>query len=310
MSTPSTDQAASTQTPTAADGLETASREELTVQVELLRERNRQLREEYLRSQQQRYRRSAIALVVVGVVSIAAGAVLAESQTILFALGGTGIFGGILTYALTPERFIAASVSGSVFDALAADRDAMLDELGLAGTPVYVPADSPQLYVPAADPSDLGDQSLPAADELTHFFVTDADDEPGVALTPTGKPLLDEFKRSLTTPFATTPASVVDQLTEGLVENFELADGVETSVDAAGGRVTIEFDGLAYGRVDRIDHPVCSLIATGLAVGLNTPVRATVDETSPALVTFRWDPSAVATQPTESASDVTPAGES
>lgn len=303
MSTPSTDQSPPVQTSADADDTETASREELTVQLELLRERNRQLREEYLRSQQQTYRRSAIGLFVVGVVGIAAGAVFADARTVLFALGGTGVFAGILTYALTPERFIAASVSGSIFDALAADRDAMLDELGLAGTPVYVPADSPQLYVPAADSPDSGDQPLPSADELTHLFVTDADGEPGVAVTPTGGPLLEEFKRSLTTPLATTPTPLVDQLTEGLVENFELADGVETSVDAAGGRVTIEFDGLAYGRVDRIDHPVCSLIATGLAIGLDTPVRATVDETTPPLVTFRWDPSAMASQPAAESAD-------
>jgi len=56
--------------------------------------------------------------------------------------------------------------------------------------------------------------------------------------------------------------------------------GVDTSVDD-GGRVTVEFTGLAYGRIDRIDHPVCSLVATGLAVGLDAPIRVEVDKTDP-----------------------------
>lgn len=296
MSAPSTDQSPPTQKTTGADDTEADTREELTVQLELLRERNRQLREEYLRSQQQTYRRSAIALVVIGLLGIAAGVVFPDARTVLLALGGTGVFGGILTYALTPERFIAATVSGSVFDALAADRDAMQDELGLAGTPIYIPADSPRLYVSAADLPEPADQSLPSTEELTHLFVTDPDDNPGIALTPTGGPLLEEFRRSLTTPLATKPSSLVEQLTEGLVENFELADGIDTSVDAAGGRVTVEFTGLAYGRIDRIDHPVSSLLATGLAVGLDTPVQMTVDDTSPPVVTYRWDPSATSTE--------------
>lgn len=302
MSTPTTDQSSPAQSSDPATETDAASREELTVQLELLRERNRQLREEYLRSQQQRYRRSAAGLTVVGLLGIVAGVVFADARTVLFALGGTGVFGGILTYTLTPERFIAATVSGSVFDALAADRDAMLDELGLAASPVYIPEDTPRLYVAATDPPELTDQPLPASEELTNLFVTDPDENPGVALTPTGGPLLTEFQQSLTTPLATTPAALVDQLTEGLIESFELADGVDTSVDAAGGRVTVELDGLAYGRVDRIDHPVCSFIATGLAVGLNTPVRMTVDETAPPLVTYRWDPAATTPQSDSAAS--------
>ena len=307
MSAPSTDQSPPAQTTAAAGGTETDSHEELTVQLELLRERNRQLREEYLRSQQQTYRRSAIGLVVVGLLGIAAGVAFPDARTVLLALGGTGVFGGILTYALTPERFIAATVSGSVFDALAADRDAMLDELGLAGTPVYIPTDPPRLYIPATTLSDPTDQPLPPTDELTHLFVTDPDDNLGVALTPTGGPLLEEFKQSLTTPLATAPPSLVNQLTEGLVENFELADGIDTSVDAAGGRVTVEFTGVAYGRIDRLDHPVSSLLATGLAVGLDTPVRVTVDDTTPPVVTYRWDPSTASTQSDTVSPDATPA---
>ncbi|WP_088901924.1 hypothetical protein [Halorubrum lacusprofundi] len=288
MSVPTNEQP--TQPPATSDGTDTDSREELTVQIELLRERNRQLREEYLRSQQQTYRHSALGLLGVGLIGLAAGAVFVEARTVLIALGATGVFAGVLTYFLTPERFIAASVSGGVYEALATDREAMLDELGLSGSPVYVPADTPRVYVPETDPVDATDLSLPASDELTHLFVTDRDGNPGVAMAPTGGPLLEEFTRALTTPLASTPQPLADQLADGLVESFELADGVDTSVDD-GGRVTVEFTGLAYGRIDRIDHPVCSLVATGLAVGLDAPIRVEVDKTDPPLVTYRWDPS-------------------
>lgn len=288
MSVPPNEQP--TQPPQTGDSTDTYSHEELTVQIELLRERNRQLREEYLRSQQQTYRRSALGLLGVGLIGLIAGVVFTDARTVLIALGGTGVFAGILTYFLTPERFIAASVSGSVYDALATDREAMLDELGLSGSPVYVPAETPRVYIPETDPADAAELSLPAPDELTHLFVTDRDGNPGVAMTPTGGPLLEEFTRALTTPLASTPQSLADQLADGLIESFELADGIDTSVDDAGGRVTVEFIGLAYGRIDRIDHPVCSLVATGLAVGLDTPVRVEIDDTDPPLVTYRWDP--------------------
>jgi len=80
MSVPTNEQP--TQPPATSDGTDTDSREELTVQIELLRERNRQLREEYLRSQQQTYRHSALGLLGVGLIGLAAGAVFVEARTV------------------------------------------------------------------------------------------------------------------------------------------------------------------------------------------------------------------------------------
>ena len=268
---------------------ESYTREELTVQLELLREQNERLREEYRRSQQQTYRRSAGGLFGVGLLAVLGGFVFPESQTVLFALGGTGLFAGVVTYFLTPERFIAANVSEQVFEAATADREAILDELGLTGTPVYMPTAEPRLYVPEADRRDPQAQPLPDADALSQFFVTPDNADPGVAMTPTGKPLFDAFNRSLSTPLASTPHSLTPQLIDGLVETFELADGVDDSIDADGGRVTLEFASLAYGSPTQIDHPVCSFVATGLAVGLDTPIRVDVSQTDPPVVTYRWE---------------------
>lgn len=263
------------------------SRDELTVQVELLRERNRRLREEYLQSQQQTYQRSAIGLFIVGIVGLLAGVLFPSTRTVLVALGGTGIFAAILTYTLTPERFIAESVSSGVYEALVADRTALLDELGISGTPVYVPGESPRLYIPSTDAADSGDfPSVP--DDLSSLFVV-TNGTPGITLAPTGGPLFSELERSLSGSAATTPEPLVAQLTDGLVEDFELVDAIDTDVDPEGGRVTVEFTGVAYGNVDRIDHPVVSLVATGLAVGLDTAVLFDVEDTSPPLITYRWE---------------------
>lgn len=262
--------------------------EELAVENELLREQNRQLRNEYLRSQQQTYRRSAAALITVGLIAVGAGVVFPTTQTVFVALGGTGIFAGVLTYALTPERFIPETVSEGVYEAATADRTEMLEELGINGSELYLPGESPTLYLSATREADATSPPDPPADLSSLFVVTD-DGVPGVALTPTGGPLFAAFTRSLTGELGETPATLAAQLTDGVVEGFGLADGVETDVDPTGGRLTVELSGVAYGQIDRLDHPVCSLFAVGLADGLDTPVRIEIEGTEPPIVTYRWN---------------------
>lgn len=259
------------------------TREELAAQVELLQERNRRLREEYLRSRQRTYRRSTAGLAILGVVGVAGALAFPDSRAVLFALGGTGLFAALLTYVLTPERFVAASVSSAVYEALAADREAIVDELGLEGEPRYVSGDDPRLYVPVSDDSD----TVPAP--LDRFFVTGDGSERGVAMSPTGEPLLAELRRSLTSELSSSPPLLADQLADGIVESFELADGAEASVDTADGRATVELAGVAYGPGDRLDHPVPSLLGTGFAVGLDTTVTVDVDDADPLIVTCRWN---------------------
>lgn len=281
------------------DGTETTGAppdtERVAVENELLREQNHRLREEYLRSQQQTYRQSAAGLVLVGLAAVGAGVVFPAVQTVLFALGGTGIFGGILTYALTPERFIAETVSEGIYEAMTTDRTGLLDELGIEGQELYIPAESPTLYIPAVTADRQPPAQLEPPEELSSMFVMSDNGTPGVALTPTGGPLFAAFRRSLSGPLAETPAPLTAQLVDGLVEGFGLVDGVETDVDPTGGRVTVELVGVAYGSVDQLDHPVCSMLAVGLAVGLDTPVWIEIDQTDPPLVTYRWEQTGTAT---------------
>lgn len=81
-------------------------------------------------------------------------------------------------------------------------------------------------------------------------------------------------------------------LAEALVEQFELVDSA--SVDSREpGRVTFAISGSAYGGVDRFDHPVASILATGLATVLDEPIKleTTDSDTTQAdyLVTCRWE---------------------
>jgi hypothetical protein len=267
------------------------TREELLAEYELLRERNQRLRDSYVRARRTQYRRAAIGLLVVGAAAVAGGAVLPGVRDVLLVLGGTGIFGGILSYYLTPERFVSADVGGAVYDALADDRAAVVDDLGLADVQVYVPVgEQPRvrLFVPQ-----YADYELPTDDELdAPHVVADEDGARGVAFRPTGERLFRSFEDSIADSLGETPGAIASQTTEALVEQFDLVAGTQIDLDAADGRLTVGVTDSAYGPVDRIDHPVASVVAVGLAFGLDVPVtidaRQAADDRVDYRVTCRW----------------------
>lgn len=94
---------------------------EQTARAELLAEENRRLRAEYARTQQTRYRRTAYGLAALGVLAVLGGLLFPNARGVLFALGGTGLFGGLLTLYLTPGQFVAADVGERVYAAMAAN---------------------------------------------------------------------------------------------------------------------------------------------------------------------------------------------
>ncbi|MFB1066374.1 hypothetical protein [Natrinema sp. H-ect4] len=260
---------------------------ELAARAELLEKENQRLRAEYTRARQSQYHRTAAGLALIGILAVGGGLLFPDGRNVLFALAAVGVFGGVLTYYLTPGTFVAADVSERIYAALAANEAAIADELGLGDTHIYLPgADEfgPRLYVPQQTSDDL-------PDDLEGPILTDPDHR-GLALKPTGATLFDEFKRTLTADLVTTPEPLATQLTDGLVEQFELVDSAESDVDLTASRATIAISDSAFGDVNRFDHPIASFLAVGFAAGLEQPIHLAVtpgDERSDWLVTCRWD---------------------
>ncbi|ELZ11170.1 hypothetical protein C479_07673 [Halovivax asiaticus JCM 14624] len=262
----------------------TLTPDELAAQVELLADENARLRETYANAKRARYRRTALGLAGVGMLAVVGGLTVPAGRDVLFVLGATGLFGALLTYVLTPERFVAASVGERIYGALATNHAALIDELGLRSEPRYLPGTSsvaPKVFVPqrASTTSPTGE---------TGPIVTD-EDHRGLLLEPTGAELYTAFAEASPADPATTPAPLAGQLAEAVVDQFELARTIEPDVD--GDRVTFAVTDAAFGPLDRFDHPIPSFLAVGLAASRGRPVRLTVypgDDRADWLVTCWW----------------------
>lgn len=263
-------------------------------QIEVLRRENERLRTEYARSKRTQFRRTAVGLVGIGLLGIAGGLLFPAVRSLLIALGATGVFAGLLTYYLTPERFITADVGQGVYRTHADTLDALVAELGLRDITVYAPVATPgtdgtcRLFVPKHE-----SYTVPDPDALQSLFViTDTEESRGVALQPTGTHLYTEFERGATGGPSGDPSRLAEQASDALVEQLELCERATPDVDTEAGRVTIGIDGSALGAVDRIDHPIGSFLAVAFARSLDQPVE--LDATLPdegraeALVTLRW----------------------
>ena len=268
--------------------------ETLRTEIAVLREENERLRAAYGEATRTRHRRTALGFAAVGVLAIAGSLLLPDARDVLLALGGTGLFAGLLVVYLSPERFVAASVGRDVYAAMADNEASVAAELGLTDERVYVPIDeggTVRLFVPQHP-----EYELPPAESLTDVLVvTENDASRGVSLRPTGGPLVDEFERSAPGDRSRDPGALAQGLAEALVEQFEVLDSV--SVDAEPGRVTVAASESAFGPCDRFDHPIGSVLAVGLARSLDEPVelsvRASADERADWQLTCRWERDAV-----------------
>ena len=259
-----------------ADDADEATETELLARIETLEGEVERLQTELSSARRTSYRRSAIGLAVLGGLALAGAGAFPGVRTVLLALGGTGLFGAVLTYYLTPERFVGASVAGGVYAALASNLEAITTELELSDDAVYVPVDGDpavRLYVPEQPPGVVG---VPDPEPLQNTFVVTPEHR-GLSLRPTGGSLYAEFDEAAAAG-------------EALVEQFELVDAADPDVDAAG-RATLRVTDSAYGPVDRLDHPVASFVATTFAAVLEEPValEVTDDDTTAYLVTCRWN---------------------
>ena len=280
------------QTPTEDDN-EELTREDLLAQVEALQAENERLRAVYREAHHQRYRRTAGGFAVIGILALVGAAVLPGVRTILLALGGTGLFAAVMTLYLTPESFVPASIGEAISRTYSENIARLVADLGLSETRLYVStSDGPRLYLPQFAAYDL-----PTPEALATPFVTTANDrERGLALTPIGDHLFEEFERAHSGPVPDRPAPLARALTDAAIEQFELLDTASPDVDA--GRVAIGCGGARITPLSALDHPVTSLVAVGLTTQLDTPVDITTrtpdDERYDTLLLLTWDQTEVA----------------
>lgn len=275
--------------------------EEALAQVEVLREENRRLRADYVRAQQTEYRRAALTLVVFSGIAGVGGLVFPNVRATLFGLAGIGAVMAILIYYLTPTQVATAAVGERAYATLALTGDAISADLGVQDTTIYVPTAAADGTAPVAARLFLPlhtEYTLPQPADLESVFVVETDDQTrGLSLPPTGALLLREFHQTMVDDLAGTPTALGEQLTAAVVEGFELAGDAVVDVDEAAGSATLGVRESTFGALDRFDHPLPSFVATGLAVGLQTPVELASITTDASefeyLITYTWDAAAV-----------------
>ncbi|MDT3435455.1 hypothetical protein [Haloarcula sp. 1CSR25-25] len=277
----------------------------LEAELEVLREENRRLRDSYARAKRTTFRRTAVGFFVVGGLSLVAAVLFPALRTIFIAFAGTGVFAGIVTFYLTPERFVSASVSDTVFDTLADVEQHLVRELELQTEAVYIPTPSrPETNARLFVPQHV-EYAVPDVAQLGDLFVTsDVEAEQGVSLPPTGDRLYTEFERAISGEPGDGPGVIVTQLTAALTEQFELVDDTTIETDGENRNASIGVNNPAFGDVHQLDHPVVSLLAVGFATALDRPVFVETrdDDRFDGVVTISWD---ATEQPTKRSGDET-----
>jgi hypothetical protein len=271
---------------------ETPDREELLAEIESLEVQNERLRERYERDRYETYRNTALSLGAVGILALLGAVVLPSERTVLIALGATGLFAAILTYVVTPGELVPASTGEHVYDAFASNTSALVQQLGLSDTRVYVPtADAPgvKLFVPQHE-----EYVVPSSTELASpIVVTDAEHARGVALFPVGAFLFEDFEEVLADPVASDPEALALQLRDGLTDTLEFAQRAAVTVESGDESASFGIGTPSWAQIGRFDHPVASFIGVGFALGIDSPVEVTVvsehDSEYDALVRVEWE---------------------
>ena len=268
---------------------------ELQGQVELVQAENERLRQEYARAQQTKYRRTAIGLILVGLVSIIGAVLFPNTRDVLIALGGSATIAGILTYYLTPEKFVVATVGETLTETIQSTYDTIRSELDLQGEPVYVPVGAGNMNTRLFLPQQR-EYTLPDDTALTDMFViSDDPSQWGIAVRPSGAGLFEEFKDAAIDFAAQSndstdePIQVFEQLADGLVEQFELADQVTATIEDEN-RCVLAVTESTYAYQDKIDHPIPSFIAVGAATAFDEPTHISVEksESQNFIIECRW----------------------
>lgn len=259
-------------------------------------------RESATTGSRRRYRGLAALLFVIGIAFVLApllsDATVGASR-VLVAVGGIGIFGGVLSYYLTAGRFVSATVDERIQAAAARNYEGIRADLGLSSRRIYVPVATStgddtdrsledhevRLCIPKQADLDLQEATALAG---VSVVVTNSTGISGLSLHPAGSNLFAAFRSTLNTPLETDPQGLYQQLSDAVVEEFDFARSVTAEIKSEQDRMSVTFSGVLYDTRPRFDHPLVSVFAVGLAVGLDSPIETTVPDTDSFAVTFHW----------------------
>jgi hypothetical protein len=275
-----------------AEDTDADSRAQLEAELDLLAEENRRLREESRRARKTAYRRTAQGLAAIGTVAVVSAILFPTIRSTLLVLGSIGLFGGVVTYYLTPERFVAAQTGDRIVAALDRSWQDLVAQLELAADRLLVPSAGPnpaRLFVPIEPITSLHEQALPPREAMQSSFVTDESGARGVSVVPAGADLYRTFEQETDRVEEETLPTHVETLSEALIEQFELATTIETDLEIADGEATVRLSGAAYGGPNRFDDPLASFLGVGIACYLDRPVAVTTEPSDEdLLVQYRW----------------------
>ena len=254
---------------------------EFESQLNALRTENAALSADYARARKASYRKTALALVAVGVLAVLGGVAFPDVQPVLFITGAIGLFGGVLTWYLTPDRVVPIAVSESVYDATASTLTGIRDELGLQPQTVYIPVDGRvRGFIPRHHAFELPENAA-------HVFMTDGASR-GVSFSPTGRSLTSEIKRIRRAQAPENATNALEQTSDTLVEHFEVVDSVTIDRDGERSRLVVSVENAAFGPVTRVDHPVVSALACSVVRATDGPVA--VEPLTESTVALEPDP--------------------
>lgn len=275
-------------------------RSDLAERIEVLEERNRELRaeNEQLRSvtgPRVTYRQAVILLTLLSAVAAVGAFLYPDARDVLLGLAGTGAFGAILLGMLVQEWFLSASVGRALYDTLQENETRIASRLGIAEASRYVPTDHESLGVRLYLSRSL-DDPIPRSESLASTVIT-VDDHYALLLKPTGSELVNILAQTNGgLPENVQDAAVV--LREAIVDLFELAIGTEiVDLEISEGtenRMRARVAGSVLGDAARLDHPIRSFLGVALVRIVDEPVEseAWTEDNGNTVLVYRWTESA------------------
>jgi len=237
-----------------------------------------------------KYRNFAIVLVATAVVSLGLSWRFPGRRTVYVGLAGVGFIGVVVLLVYAKEPL----VSDKVLRAIRNTRNQNIVEISqVLGTQtrvsyVPVPGDDVRMCISSHSLEQLStvDGNKPS--------ITKVDDQYCLLMEPTGKRLLFEAEKQAV-KLPDNAESALPVLLEAVTDQFVLAETIEviTTGEAIGSgdyQVTVRVGGVRFGDATNIDHPISSLIGTGLATVIQTPVETTAATTDDraTMITFSW----------------------